>query len=330
MDPPAMKLQQVSENCFAVLNEKNRLCDANSGFINRGGGVVIDTQCDLGHARQMIDLLREVSPAPAKYVVNTHEDPDHVWGNQLFGDAEIIAHRTVPSRMQEVANPREIQKLVHGVDRFLISSLLRMTHPGIFATGKQLREDYDFDGIELVFPTTLFDERHELCLDGTVVDLIYVSPCHQVGDAIVHVPSDRVVFAGDIVFRDCTPVGWSGTCDKWMAALDLILDLDPEFIIPGHGGVCGVDGVRDMRAYLDHVMNESKKCFDQGCTSIEAAKRIEFGPFAQWHSPARLYLNVERAYREFRNQPVDTRWDMARAFDGVYEVARFRGLENVF
>jgi len=47
-----MKLQQVSENCFAVLNEKNRVCDANSGLINRGGGVVIDTQSDLPHARQ--------------------------------------------------------------------------------------------------------------------------------------------------------------------------------------------------------------------------------------------------------------------------------------
>ena len=48
-----MKMQQVSNNCFAVLNEKSRACDANSGLINRGGGVVIDTQSDLAHARQM-------------------------------------------------------------------------------------------------------------------------------------------------------------------------------------------------------------------------------------------------------------------------------------
>ena len=39
-----MEMKQVSDNCFAVLNEKNRVCDANSGLINRGGGVVIDTQ----------------------------------------------------------------------------------------------------------------------------------------------------------------------------------------------------------------------------------------------------------------------------------------------
>ena len=91
-----MKMQQVSDSCFAVLNEKNRICDANSGLINRAGGVVIDTQSDLTHARQMIDMFSKVWPAMPRRVVNTHEDADHVWGNQLFEGAEIIAHRSVP------------------------------------------------------------------------------------------------------------------------------------------------------------------------------------------------------------------------------------------
>jgi hypothetical protein len=47
-----MKLRHVSENCLAVLNERNRVCDANTGLINLGGGVAIDTQSDLPHARQ--------------------------------------------------------------------------------------------------------------------------------------------------------------------------------------------------------------------------------------------------------------------------------------
>ena len=86
-----MKMQQVSDNCFAVLNEKNRVCDANSGLINLGGGVVIDTQSDLAHARQMIELFSTVWPAMPKRVIITHEDGDHVWGNQLFADAEILS-----------------------------------------------------------------------------------------------------------------------------------------------------------------------------------------------------------------------------------------------
>jgi glyoxylase-like metal-dependent hydrolase (beta-lactamase superfamily II) len=101
-----MHLEQVSDNCFAVLNEKNRVCDANSGRINRAGGVVIDTQSDLAHARQMIVLFGKVWAAMPKRVINTHEDADHVWGNQLFTGAEIIGHRSVPERMKDVDQHR--------------------------------------------------------------------------------------------------------------------------------------------------------------------------------------------------------------------------------
>jgi hypothetical protein len=45
-------------------------------------------------------------------------------------------------------------------------------------------------------------------LDGTEVHVIYVGPCHQVGDTIIHVPKEGVVFAGDVLFRQCTPMGW--------------------------------------------------------------------------------------------------------------------------
>ena len=165
-----MKLQQVSENCFAVLNEKNLVCDANSGLINLGGGVVIDTQSDLPHARRMIELFGKVWRGMPKRVINTHEDGDHVWGNQLFEGAEIIAHRTVPDRMKEAADPGEMQHLLK------IAEVLGAIHPGVLAIANQLREDYDFDGIELVLPTTLFDERYVLNLDGTEVHVIYVGP----------------------------------------------------------------------------------------------------------------------------------------------------------
>jgi|GEM_PF-1822049 hypothetical protein len=69
-----MKMHQVSDHCFAVINEKNRVCDANSGLINLGGGVVIDTQSDLPHARQMIELFGKVWPAIPRHMVNIQED----------------------------------------------------------------------------------------------------------------------------------------------------------------------------------------------------------------------------------------------------------------
>jgi len=322
-----MEMQQVSNSCYAVLNEKNRVCDANSGLINRGGGVVIDTQSDLAHAQRMIDLFSQVWSAMPNRVINTHEDADHVWGNQLFEGAEIIAHRSVPDRMRQVAEPEESQELLHGVGNLLKRIVLKALHPGVLAAGQQLVEDYNFDGIELVLPTTLFDTRYELDLDGTEVHLIYVGPCHQVGDTIIHMPQEGVIFAGDVLFRQCTPMGWTGSFAKWFQCLDLMIDLEPKVIVPGHGPLCGVEGAIEMKQYLEYVQDESKKCFDDGMSALEAAKRIEFGPYGEWRAPARLYMNVERAYREFRNEPADEPWDTAATFDAIYKVAKAKGIE---
>ena len=325
-----MKLQQVSENCFAVLNEKNRVCDANSGLINRGGGVVIDTQSDLPHGRKMIELFGKVWPGMPKRVINTHEDGDHVWGNQLFEGAEIIAHRRVKELMSRVADPEETRQLLKGADRVLTRMLLKALHPGALAIARQLQQDYDFDGIKLVLPTTVFEERHVLDLDGTEVHLIYVGPCHQIGDTIVHVPKENVVFAGDVIFRECTPMGWNGTYEKWLEVLDLIIALDPDVIVPGHGPVCGIEGAMEMKAYLEYVREESSRCFGQGLSALEASKKIALGPYGGWRAPARLYMNVERAYREFRNEAADAPWSHAKTFDAVLAVAKAKGIEVEF
>jgi cyclase len=322
-----MEMKQVSDHCFAVLNEKNRVCDVSSGLINLGAGVVIDTQSDLAHARQMIEMFSKVWHAMPKHVINTHEDGDHVWGNQLFEGAEIIAHRSVPERMKHVANPEEIQHLLHGVESIPTRAELEKLHPGVVALGRQLLQDYNFDGLELVLPKTLFDTRYELNLDGTEVELIYAGPCHSVGDTIVHVPKEGVVFAGDLIFRQCTPMGWVGSYDKWFQNLDLIVQLNPEVIVPGHGPLCGIEGATEMKAYLQYVREESRKCFDAGLSSLDAAKRIEFGPYGEWRAPVRLYMNVERAYREFRNEPPDAPWDTPVTFDAIYEVAKAKGIE---
>jgi len=322
-----MEMKQVSDNCFAVLNEKNRVCDANSGFINRGGGVLIDTQSDLAHARRMIEMLGAVWPAMPKRILITHEDGDHVWGNQLFPGAEIIAHRSVPERMKHVADPEETHKLMAGVRNDTTRAALKEMHPGVVALGQQLLEDYDLEGVELVMPTTLFDARYDLDLDGLEVQMIYVGPCHSLGDAIVYVPRERVLFAGDAIFQQCTPMGWVGSYEKWFQCLDLIARLDPEVIIPGHGPICGAEGAVKMKEYLQYIRDESKKCYEAGLTSLEASKRIELGPYAEWRAPGRLYMNVERAYREFRNEPLDAPWNAPGTFDAIYEIVKERGLE---
>jgi len=325
-----VKLQQISESCFAVLNDRGRLCDSNSGFINRGSGSLIDTQCDLFHARRMAELFGSIWQGVPKRVINTNESGDHVWGNQVFADAEIIAHRTLPERMRQMGDLRDYKLLLEGVDGWLSRLRLKAIRPGLLAVGTQLKRDYDFSGIEPTPPTTLFDERLVVDLEGLEVHLIHVGPCHRIGDTIVHVPAERVVFAGDVIFRQCTPMGWCGNCASWLRALDLIVWLDPEVVVPGHGPLCGIEGAMDLKAYLEYVYDESRRRFARGLGVMDAAKQIELGPYRDWQCPARLFANVGSAYREFRNEPLDAPWDAERVFESMYDVAKARGLEVEF
>jgi glyoxylase-like metal-dependent hydrolase (beta-lactamase superfamily II) len=179
-------------------------------------------------------------------------------------------------------------------------------------------------------PTTLFEDRYTIDLDGLEVQLIHVGPCQWMGDTIVHVPREGVVFAGDVVYRECTPMGWQGSCEKWLQGLDLIVWLDPEVIVPGHGRPCGIEGAMEMKAYLEHVREESRWCFERGQSALEAAKEIELGPYGAWRWPARLYANVESAYRELRNEAAPVPANPARDRDAMVELAKARRLEVEF
>jgi cyclase len=96
--------------------------------------------------------------------------------------------------------------------------------------------------------------------------------------------------------------------------------LNPEVIVPGHGPLCGIEGPREMKAYLQYVRAESQRFFDAGLSALEAAKLIDRGPYATWTEPERLLFNVERAYREFRGEPFDAPVDVISIVHGMYEL----------
>jgi len=94
--------------------------------------------------------------------------------------------------------------------------------------------------------------------------------------------------------------------------------------------MCGLEGATELKSYLEYVREESGRCFKKGLTSLEASKQINLKKYGTWHSPARLYLNVERAYREFRKEPEDAPWDKAKSFDLICEIAKARGIAAEF
>lgn len=303
-------LAEIASGVYAYLQPDGGLGLSNSGLIApRGaagtgaaaaGALLVDTFFDLAHTRRMLDAIARRVAAPIRRVVNTHHNGDHCWGNQLLRDAEIIAHRSVPEDMAKLP-PAALQALKEAPDAIPAAQALRA---GL--------ERFDFSGIELTPPTTLFDDRLALDVGGTAVELVHVGPAHTRGDVIVHLPDAGVVFAGDVLFRLCAPIGWEGTFARWIAALEGIAALDVETIVPGHGPVCGKEGALEMRDYLVYVREESHKLFEAGVPAEEAASRIELGPYAGWLESERIVFQVDRAYRELRGEPYDTPTDFVR------------------
>ena len=308
-----MTLRRLADDVYACLQPDRGLGTSNSGLLRRGGGLVVDTFWDLPHTRRMQALYAGVRSEPVRQVVNTHHNGDHCWGNQLFPDAEIIGHRDCAAGFGK-ERPETMQMLQNAG-----------------ASGVPALEDFarrlapwDFTGIELRPPTRLVDDRLVLDVGGVEVRLLHVGPAHTAGDLLVHLPAQRIVFTGDVLFRLCTPIGWEGTFAKWCAALDTIVALAPDVVVPGHGPVCGVEGPREMRAYLEYVRAEARRFFDQGLSELDAARRIDLGPYAGWTEPERIVFNVARAYREFRGEPWDAPIDVQAMFTGMHALAAGR------
>jgi len=143
--------------------------------------------------------------------------------------------------------------------------------------------------------------RVGLDVAGTHVDLIEVGPAHTRGDTIVHVPDAGVVFTGDICFIEGTPIVWAGPLARWIAACDLIVDLDPAAVVPGHGPVTDTAGVVRVRDYLAWVDGAARDRHDRGMTAAEAARdlaaELATSPFSTWGEEGRIAVNVETAFR---------------------------------
>jgi cyclase len=313
-------LQEVGEGSFAYLPGDASWGWSNAGLVtSRGDALLVDTLYDLNLTRRMLDAMRRRTPAAENIgtVVNTHANGDHCWGNQLVTGAEIVASRRAAAEMRDLS-PALMKTLVRasrlalkqgGRVRRAVDLLGRLGVPRVasFGDAAQFVVDkfgaFDFEGIDLTLPTTTFDDRLTLRVGDKDLQLIEVGPAHTRGDAIVHVPSDRVLFSGDILFIGSHPIAWNGPVSNWIRACDRILDLDVDTIVPGHGPLTDKAGVRKVRDYWEYLLSEVRDRFEAGLSADEAARDIALDGFSHWRDAERVAVNVDTIYRELSGDP---------------------------
>jgi cyclase len=283
-------LHELGDDLYAYLQPDGSWGWSNAGLIRgEGSSLLIDTLFDLRLTQAMLDEMAPVtSRAPIGQAMNTHGNGDHWFGNQLLPDGiPIIAtsraaeemRATPPSLLDALSSPP-------GLPPELEAFVARAFGP------------FDFSGIEPRFPTESFDGRRELAIGGRRVELIELGPAHTASDTIVHLPDAGVVFTGDLLFIEATPIMWAGPASNWIEACDRILELGARILVPGHGPVTDDSGVRDVQRYLRYIRDETKTRFQAGMDAEAAADDIDIADFRDWGDPERVVVNVATIYRE--------------------------------
>ncbi len=316
-------LHDVGSGVFAYLQPDGGWGWSNAGLIAGGGeSLLVDTLFDLKLTAEMLAEMRRASTAAKAIgtVVNTHANGDHCWGNQLVEGAEIVATRRAAEEMHELP-PQQMAKLMKaasgaarlgGAGRALgkvLGTLGLRKISNLIAAGPfvdRIFGDFEFSGIELAPPDRTFDQQLTLDVGGKPVELIEVGPAHTRGDAMVYLPEERVLFAGDVLFIGGHPILWEGPAANWIRALERILEMDPEVIVPGHGPITDRHGVERLRDYFVALQAQVERRFEAGVGPVEAARDLELEGFDDWGDPERLAVNVDSLYRELKGEPEKT------------------------
>lgn len=204
---------RLSEHCWAYTAEG----DPNTGVIITDEAVLIcDALATPVMAAKLVAEIRRVSQAPIKYVVLSHYHAVRVLGASGY-KAEGLQQIIASQGTWELIVERGAQDMMSEYERF----------PRLFE---------NFASIPgLTWPTLVFREEMTLWMGALEVRIMHLGPGHTKGDTVVWVPSEKVLFSGDLVECDAACYTGDAQLEEWPATLAAIRALGAEKIVPGRG-----------------------------------------------------------------------------------------------
>ena len=195
---------------------------ANSTFlITTKGILVVDTGLNEQEGSNLLAEIRKISAQPVRYIVNTHYHPDHRGGNSAVGPDATVIS-TVFTLSRKMAGA---------------------------AANASTRERIGFT------------DKMALYLDGHTVEIYFPGPAHTLGDAVVYFPQERAIATGDLFLNGSCPAMDQGDLENWIAALDSILTLPVDAVVPGHFDLAGKEQLRHFRKYLAELRDQVSAMF---------------------------------------------------------------------
>lgn len=314
-------LHSVARGAYAWLQPNGGLGESNAGVVvGDGSALLIDTLWDLPLTQRLLDAIHGEIGTPITTLVNTHADGDHTWGNQLVAGAEIVAsHATARHFGDERPTSLRLLQRLGAVE----SHVARLRHRRrVTSALERAFAPFDFRNIRLTPPTRTFSGSLELDVGGRLAILHEVGPAHSAGDTIVHVPDVGLVYAADILMRGgIWPVMWAGPITNWITGLDLVLRMEPDVVVPGHGPVCSTREVREMWELMVWIESGASRLLARGHAPERAARELlssadaHGGPWEDLGMPEALFITVSTVDRHRRG--------------GVHEPSRIQRLRTL-
>jgi glyoxylase-like metal-dependent hydrolase (beta-lactamase superfamily II) len=226
-----MRKERVTENVYVFTSEAYAQATAGA-IVTSEGTIVIDTLPFPRETREMLGFLRAESTRGIRYVINTHHHADHIYGNFLFEEADIVASE----RCREI---------------------IRKSGEKNLAEAKQ--QTPELAEVKLRLPNLTFHEKMSLHLGDKAVRLMPL-PGHTLDGIGVFVEGDKILFAGDAVMP--LPYIFWGDRAMLQETLRVLKDMHLENIVQGHGEVLlkgELDETLDAGiAYLDCIYDKVK------------------------------------------------------------------------
>ncbi|CAM5767211.1 hypothetical protein LMIY3S_02085 [Labrys miyagiensis] len=251
----------VFAGAYELASPRNADAISNAGFIVGADAVaVIDTGGSLQVGQRLLAAIRARTAKPVRYVIDTHDHPDHVLGNAAFerDGTVFVGHAALPQALTARA-----------------ATYLDAT--------RALIGDEAFAGTRIVVPTLLVKDRLELDLGGRRLLLEAWPTAHTNTDITIRDEKTDTWFLGDLLFCEHVPA-LDGSLNGWIDVIDMLKARKAARVVPGHGPavMSWPQASEPMERYLQRLRSDVRDLIHKGSTMQEAAEKAGQSERNQW------------------------------------------------